>query len=337
MFEPMNFEEMNEADVREEILAPLLRELGYRAGGLDNIIREQSLRYPHIFLGREDAKKDPLLRGETDYILVAGGKVRWVIEAKSPDTELGHDEIEQAWTYANHPEVRAVYFALCNGKRLDVFQTHMGPAANPILHLDYEALCEPDGAQKVKNLLSPATILRNHPEQKIDIGPPLGPGLRSVARITGGMIHYESNSLNHPGLNEVRNGIAEGSVERDEQGRLVAFLRTAAPTRSLQELNERLGFAAFEMISNDRALSTDPDQPSVFVYDHAFVLPAGEELLDLSTWRRIKLPVDIHTHVAQRAAGVLRGRQFAGKFDTELDFGQHMKVHMTGSFTVHLA
>jgi hypothetical protein len=337
MFEPMNFEELNETDVREEILAPLLRGLGYRSGTNHNVIREQSLRYPHSFLGRKDSKKDPLLRGKVDYILVAGGKVSWVIEAKAPDTDFGHDEIEQAWTYANHPEVRAVYFALCNGRRIDVFQTNMGPTASPILHLDYEALCRSDGYEKIENLLSPAAVLRDHPEQRIDTGPPLGPGLRSVARITNGLIRYESNSLDHPVLNEIQNGIADGALERDEQGRLVAFLRTTAPTKSLQDLNERLGLSSFEMICDDRALSTDPDQPSVFVYDHAITLPAGEELLDLSSWRRIRLPIDIHSHVVARAAGVLNDRQFAGKFDTELDFEQQMKVRMTGSFAVHLA
>jgi hypothetical protein len=337
MFEQMNFEEMNEADVREEILAPLLRELGYRAGNLDNIIRGQWLRSPHSLPGQKGAEKDPLPRGRTDYILVAEGKIKWVIEAKSPDTELGHDEIEQAWTYANHPEVRAVYFALCNGRRIDVFQTNMGPTANPILHLDYEALCKPDGAQKLKDLLSPAAILRDHPERQIDLGAPLGPGLQSVARISNGLIRYEWNSLNYPALNELQNGITDGSVERDEQSRLVAFLRTTAPTRSLQELNDRLGFSSFEMTSDDRALSTDQDRPTVFVYDHTLTLPAGEEMLDLTTWRRFRLPFNLHCHVLAKATGALRDRQLAGKFSSELDFGEQMKVQMTGSFAVHLA
>jgi hypothetical protein len=49
------------------------------------------------------------------------------------------------------------------------------------------------------------------------------------------------------------------------------------------------------------------------------------------------LPVNIHSHVVARAAGVLNGRQFVGTFNTELDFEQQMKVRMTGSFAVHLA
>lgn len=75
MFEPINFEELNESDVREEILAPLVGDLGYRSGTEHNVIREQPLRYPHAFLGRKDSKRDPLLRGKADYILVAGRRV----------------------------------------------------------------------------------------------------------------------------------------------------------------------------------------------------------------------------------------------------------------------
>ena len=79
------------------------------------VIREQSLRYPRKFLGRKDLSKDPELRGKADYILEAKRKVRWVLEAKAPDGQITQDDIEQAWSYANHPEVRAVYFVLCNG------------------------------------------------------------------------------------------------------------------------------------------------------------------------------------------------------------------------------
>jgi hypothetical protein len=335
MFEPMNFEQLNETDVREEIIAPLLRALGYRSGTPHNIIREQLLRYPQSLLGRKDAKKDPLLRGKADYILEVDGKVRWVIEAKAPDANLGHDEIEQAWTYASHPEVRAVYFALCNGRQIEVFQTDLGPAASPILHLEYEALSRSDGFQRIENLLSPAAVARDH--EKTDTGPPLGPGLRSVARIASGLIQYESNSANYPVLNEIQIGIADGAVQRDEQGRLVAYLRTIAPSRSHQELNERLGLSSFEMTSSDSALSITAEQPTVFVYDHTLTLPAGEEVLDLSLWRRFKLPINIQIHVVARVAGVLNDRQFGGKFSTELDFGQQMKLRMEGSFAVHLA
>lgn len=114
------FERFNETDVREEIITPLLHRLGFKSGTENDIIREQSLRYPREFLGRKNPKKDPVLRGKADYILEAKGRVRWVIDAKAPDVLIDDDAIEQAWSYANHAEVRAVYFAVCNGRTLTV-------------------------------------------------------------------------------------------------------------------------------------------------------------------------------------------------------------------------
>jgi hypothetical protein len=69
LFELLDFNQLNETDVREEILTPLLHLLGYRAGTTDNIIREQSLRYPRVFLGRKKPHADPVLRGKADYIV----------------------------------------------------------------------------------------------------------------------------------------------------------------------------------------------------------------------------------------------------------------------------
>ena len=71
---PPRFEEFNETDVREEIIAPLLRRLGYSSRTDNNIIREQPLRYAKSFLGRKNPSKDPELRGVADYILEAKWK-----------------------------------------------------------------------------------------------------------------------------------------------------------------------------------------------------------------------------------------------------------------------
>src|SRR5712692_958278 len=106
-------------------------------GSRNNIIREQSLRYPRASLGLKNPKKDPELRGKSDYILEVGGKLRWVIEAKAPDLAIDTDSIEQAYTYANHPEIRGIYFALCNGRTLSIFRTAHGPDAGAVLFLTY--------------------------------------------------------------------------------------------------------------------------------------------------------------------------------------------------------
>ncbi|MDO9066943.1 MAG: type I restriction enzyme HsdR N-terminal domain-containing protein [Deltaproteobacteria bacterium] len=336
MFEPLQFEELNETDIREEVLAPLVRTLGYRSGTINNVIREQSLRYPRAFLGRKDVKKDPLLRGKADYILEASGKVRWVIEAKAPDVEIDIDAIEQAWSYANHAEIRAVYFVLSNGKTLQIFQTNQGPNSGPIFSITYEELEEK--LLNIKNILSPEAILRDHPEVTPDLGVPLGSGLRSFVRITNGLIKYEDNSLGLRVLSELQTGIAEGAIERDEEGRMVAYVRTTGPSRSLQELNERLGLSTFEMVSHDSSISADQENPTVFIYRNTVILPAGEKLLDLNTWKSIILPVNISCHVVAEAHGFLDGHKLAGKFITRMNYIEaQMVVDMVGSFEVFLA
>ncbi len=336
MFEQLKFDDLNETDVREEIVAPLVRSLGYRSGTKNNVIREQSLRYPRAFLGHKNPGKDPILRGKADYILEADGKVRWVIEAKAPDVSIGSDEIEQAWSYASHPEIRAVYFVLCNGRTLKVFQTNQGPATGPLLEISY------DDFQKmypqIENVLGPTAVLRDHPPQKIDTGIPLGAGLRSVVRITNGLIQYKQNSLGLVPLNELQITIADGAVERDEDGGLIAYVKTISPSKTLQELNERLGLTAFEMSSQDNTLSTDINKPTVLVYQKTITLPAGEQILDLQTWKTVTLPMNIRCNVNARATGVLENRRFHGTFTTDMNYLEAgLKVDMAGAFEVHLA
>lgn len=318
LFEAINFNNLNETDIREEVLAPLLRRLGYRSGTNDNVIREQSLRYPRVFIGRKKSNKDPLLRGIADYILEAGLKVRWIIEAKSPDAELDLESIEQAYTYANHPEVRAVYFVLSNGKKLVVFQTNQGPNSNPLIDFSYDEL---ENKYKIlEGLLSPASILRDHPSIELDLREPIGNGLRSVVRITNGLISYFGSSVNIPAINEMNTSISDGAVERDENGQLVAYLNTVAPTRSMQNLNQRLGLTSFEMYSDDSFISNDPASPTIFKSEQSITLPVGERILDINSWKQITIPHNIKCNVITQARGHLENNKFHGSFVSIMNF-----------------
>lgn len=336
MFTPFPFERFNETDVREEVIAPLLRQLGYTTGSDNNIIREQPLRYPRISLGLKNPKKDPELRGKADYILEVGGRLRWVIEAKAPEVAFDIEAIEQAWTYASHPEIRAIYHALCNGRTLSVFRTAEGPSSAAVLSLAYEEF--DDKFQQLINLLSPVALTRDFPVMQTDTGAPIAAGLRSLARITNGQIRYEHNSLGLAPLNELQVGISDGSVERDENGLLIAFLKTIVPFRSLQQLNERLGLAHFEMTGNDSALSTNPQRPTVFAYRNTILFPAGEEVLDLMTWQRATLITNVTCDVQASALGVYGDRRFFGKFESFMRYREFkLDLRISGSFDIHLA
>jgi hypothetical protein len=334
-FPTFNFDAMSESDVREEIIAPLIRFLGYRTGTENDVIREQSLSYPRLSLGRQK-NSDPLVRGRADYICVAGGIVRWAIEAKAPGVAVDSVAEEQAWTYANHPEIRAVYFFLVNGHEFKLFQTNHGPQSPALFSCTYDELREKLTA--VVNILAPASVLRDHPRAVVDVGLPIGPGLRSIVRVTNGSILFSSNSMNIPPLVGMTMTVTGGSVERNEAGRLEAHLSAIVPFQSLQTLNEKLGLDEMHLTSLSEALSTDEGSPTVFESTRSVVLPKGEVALDMLSWKQVALPMNITATVHTKATGVLRGNEFAGEFVGTFTYKEiHLLLIALGTFRIHLA
>ncbi len=327
------FEGMTEQDVREEIIQDILRKLGYRTNTENDIRRNMILSYPYLFIGHKKPGKDPQLRGYADYVLEAQRRVRWVLEAKAPDIAIDREVVEQAWSYGVHPEVKAVYFAICNGPEFAVYRSSDGARAEPILKLGHEQ-CD-SRFHVIEGLLSPDSLIRTFPENTIDLGLPIAKGLRSSARIVQGFILYDSSSIGENIFTEIVTWIIDGSLKRTEQGTLVASLKATVPFRSIQELNERLGLSDFEMTSPEGELSTDPARPTPFVYDDSLVLPAGEKLLNISTWSRTELPFDVHYRVMARATGYLTDRAFQGKFQTKLQF-LGRQIDLSGSFRIEL-
>jgi hypothetical protein len=60
-------------------------------------------------------------------LLIAGSisinnKIYCIVEAKSPNIDIADTKyLEQAYSYAIHPDVRAKYYVLCNGRKITVF------------------------------------------------------------------------------------------------------------------------------------------------------------------------------------------------------------------------
>lgn len=334
-FPHYDFDQLNETDIREEIIAPFLKELGYRSGTENNIIREQTLAYPNISLGRKK-KIDPILRGRADYICEVNGRIRWVIEAKAPNAELDNDAIEQSWTYANHPEIRAVYFCLSNGVAFQIFKTNSGPDVEPIFECSYENMEK--SLPIINNILSPSSILRDHPDYVIDKGVPIGPGLRSIVRITNGSITYHQNTLNLPPLIGLKMSITGGSVERNKTGKLEVYIETEAPFLSLQRLNEKLGLHSAKLLSESTTISADPNCLTTFSAITNHILPKGERALNLATWQESQIPMNLTVQAQTTASGFLKGNKFQGGFSAFLTYTEiHFQLSMDGSFQVYLA
>src|SRR5947208_14757757 len=114
----------------------------------------------------------------------------------------------------------------------------------------------------IVNIVGPEAMDLVFPDLTDLSGPPIGPGLRSVVRIASGMIKYTSNTIGNPILNQVQTAIVDGAIERNDDERRTALLRTHAPIRLLQEFNESLGFDCFEMKSVDSHLSIDASKPT---------------------------------------------------------------------------
>lgn len=337
-FEPIDFQQLNESDIREEVIAPLLRRLGYRSGTMNNVIREQplSLRYPKAFLGTKDPSKDPLLRGKADYICEVEGPIRWVIEAKQPNAEISVDDIEQTYTYANHPEIRAAIFCVCNGRELRVYQTNLGPDAQPLFVIPYIEFDQ--RFDEIENLLSPAAVRREFPMHVVDAGKPLGPGLRSIVRVTGGYIEYAENSMNLRTIKNMLLAITGGSVERNEHGHMVASVRTLSSFASLQRLNEKIGMEGIEAVSTDSLISTDADHPTRFVSERRVIFPKGEKLLNLTTWREEIIPVNIICNTQTISEGFLKSNVFSGKFSLRIKLSIAPRpIDASGIFEIYVA
>lgn len=124
--------EFKEDSVREEIITPLLKFLGYAPRTDNNLVRSRTLPHPFVYIGTKKHGVNII----PDYVLEPEYDGKWILDAKAPNENLlkGKNP-EQAFSYAIHPEVRAMTYALCNGKRLTIFLVNQ---VEPVLDLPIE-------------------------------------------------------------------------------------------------------------------------------------------------------------------------------------------------------
>ena len=98
----LDVSEYSEADVRAEVIDPVVRALGYQKQTLFSVEREK-----HLKIGDGNAF--------ADYSLTLWEEDFWVIEAKKVKREAPKfikDEIQQAFVYASHPDINAALMVL---------------------------------------------------------------------------------------------------------------------------------------------------------------------------------------------------------------------------------
>ncbi|MDR2490515.1 MAG: type I restriction enzyme HsdR N-terminal domain-containing protein [Spirochaetaceae bacterium] len=154
--------DFNEADVRAVIIDPMLKELGFTH---ETILREKALQSPFLRTGSKKRKVSLI----PDYVMKVQNSFAWVLDAKAPCVSvLDADAVEQAYSYAAHPEIRSIYFALCNGIEFACWRTT--ETAKPVLYFN---ISEIDVYWKeLRRLLSPESFQTGNTAVYPDIAPP---------------------------------------------------------------------------------------------------------------------------------------------------------------------
>lgn len=143
-----NDPDFKEDSVREVIILPIIKELGYTQ---ENIVRSKTLQHPFLKIG---SKKRPI-NLIPDYALKVENNFAWVLDAKAPNQKIINDDnVEQVYSYATHPEIRSNYFTLCNGLEFSVFRT--ADTDKPVLFFELENI--ENHWQDLKLLLAPTSF-----------------------------------------------------------------------------------------------------------------------------------------------------------------------------------
>jgi hypothetical protein len=120
-FSSLDSSEFKEDSVREDLIMPMLKELGYSSQSANKIIRSKKVKHPFVTVG---AKELPLTNFP-DYLLEVNNKYAWVLDAKAPNEDIKTGKnVEQTYFYAIHPDIRVPIYALCNGREFIAFDIH---------------------------------------------------------------------------------------------------------------------------------------------------------------------------------------------------------------------
>ncbi len=142
--------DFKEDAVREEIVVPILKRLGYSASGPNRIIRSKGLLHPFVMIGSKKHQINII----PDYLLHSDGRPGLILDAKRPNEPLVKSKhAEQAYSYAIHPEVRVRFYALCSGSQIAAYEIY---GIAPIFVIDFENI-ERDW-ELIESVLSPKNV-----------------------------------------------------------------------------------------------------------------------------------------------------------------------------------
>ena len=135
LFDQFDFHMLDDPDfredsVREVLIVPLLKALGFSEQPPYRIIRSKHLEHPFVYIGT--VKKNVTI--VPDYLLERDGQYAWILDAKAPNENVDTGKnVEQAYSYAVHRDIRVSLYGLCNGRKLIVF--HISKAS-PVIDVE---------------------------------------------------------------------------------------------------------------------------------------------------------------------------------------------------------
>lgn len=313
-----DFASMNETDVREVIVRPLIESLGYRHGTEAYIRTEQTLRYGKAFLGRKNPARDPDLVGRADYVCGVVSFGKWIVEVKSPSEALTDETVEQAHTYAAHPEIAASHFLVTNGREFMLYETSR--LKSPVLAWNFQDT--DDNSLRLFNVLSPAAVRKRAKTNMVDPGKPLGRGLSSRMQIIGGQVIYEEHSGNHPmfqdsSINGLRLPVVGGSVSRTDGGLIEGRVEVSKPAPILS-VGEGEASDAYSFFSASEYISDEPQHPTIFQNLTTLVTPAGRQV-NFPGLGRFAMPFELSVSSFTEAVGYVADGKFVGTMRLSYD------------------
>lgn len=155
-------------------------------------------------------------------------------------------------------------------------------------------------------------------------------GFGSRVRIVGGLSRYEQvesfiegwptgvpvpERPNLQALCGMEHAITGDECFRTKSDGIVADIRMPKMHELLRQFAVNLNLEVNRYVCRDEAISEDRERPNIFEYTVNVVIPAGSEVVDITTWKKSITLISVPCSFYAEATGYFDGARFAGRYD----------------------
>jgi len=116
-------------------------------------------------------------------------------------------------------------------------------------------------------------------------------------------------------LRGIEHAITGDECYRTPTDGIVADIRMPKMHELMRQFASNLNLDVNRYVCRDEAISEDPSRPNVFEFTVSCVVPAGSESVDITTWKKVVVPVAVPFSFYAEATGYFDRSRFAGKYD----------------------